>query len=118
MACASRTPSSTWPSKRMRSATRKVGGLPTSCSSAPQRQRGGGLLQLVQQQQRVHPDIAFGVKFGRLLDAFHGCHSGRMSCQQAGFVEQLEAAPRAALGEDARQFVAHPLGRDLFESER
>ena len=32
-----RTPTSTWPSKRMRSgATRKVGGLPTSCSSAPQ----------------------------------------------------------------------------------
>src|SRR5207249_760448 len=36
------TPTSTWPSKRMRSgATRNVGGLPTSCRSAPHARVGG-----------------------------------------------------------------------------
>ena len=105
-----RTPSSTWPSKRIRSATRKVGGLPTSCRRAPRASVGVGLVQLFEQQQGVGPDVALGMIFGRLLDAFHGRDFRQHVGQQAARIQHFEAAPRAAFGEDADQFVANPLG--------
>ena len=97
-----RTPSSTWPSKRMRSATRKVGGLPTSCSSAPSASVGVGWSRFSSSSRVCDPDVAFGMVFGRLLDAFHGGHFGQHDGQQAALVQQFEAAAGAAFGEDAR----------------
>ena len=80
------------------------------------RQRGrraGG--ELLQQQHGVDPDVAFGVELGRLGDAAQPHHFRQDACQQAELVEQLEAAGRAAFGEDPRQLVAHALGRDLVD---
>ena len=72
------TPTSTCPSKRMRSgATRKVGGLPTSCSSVPQAsvfESAGG--QLVEQEQSVHENIALRMVLRRLLDSLHSGNFG------------------------------------------
>jgi hypothetical protein len=80
-----------------------------------QRQRKRGMAQPFEQQQRVHPDVAFGMIFRRLLHAFHGRHFGQDLGQQAARVQQFEAAARAAFGEDARQFVADAFGGDLAD---
>ena len=71
-----------------------------------------GRVELFQQQQRVHPHVALGVVLGRLLHALHGGHFGQEVVQQAGRIQQLEAAPRAAFGQDADQLVANALGGD------
>ena len=49
---------------------------------------------------------------GRLLDAFHGGDFGQYAGQQAARIQHFEAAPRAALGQDADQLVADALGRN------
>ncbi len=83
----------------------------------PQGQRGRGPIEVFEQEQRVHPHVALGVVLRRLLHALHGGHLGKKVCEHPGGVQQLEAPPRAALGQDADQFVAHPLGGDS-ENER
>jgi len=75
-----------------------------------QSQRGRGALELFEQQQRVGPDVAFGMELGRLGDALHGGDFRQQIAQQARGVQHFEAAPRSAFGEDADQFVAHALG--------
>ena len=87
-------------------------GLPTSCSRTPSASAGEGDSQAFQHDQRVRPDVALGMKFGRLRDAFHRRHFRQNVAQQAGCVQQFEPAPRAAFGQDANQFVANPLGRN------
>ncbi len=74
-------------------------------------QRHGRLLHLLQQQQGVRPHVAFGMVFGRLSHSLHGRHFGQDVAQQVALFQQLEAAPRAAFGQDVHQFVAHALGR-------
>jgi hypothetical protein len=73
---------------------------------------GASRRQRFDHQQRVRPDVAFGVVLRRLLDALHFGNLGQNLRQQSALVEQLEAAPRAPAGEDAQQFVAYPLRAD------
>ena len=80
-------------------ATRKVGGLPTSCSSAPQASVfEQPCRQFFEQQQRVHEDVAFGMKLRRLLDSLHGGDFGQDFGQEAGRIQQLKRAAGAAFG--------------------
>ena len=82
-------PDLAWSSKRMRSgAMRKVGGLPTSCNSAPQAKVGARLRQILQQQQRMHEDVALGMKLRRLLHTLHVLDLWQHFVQQAGLIEQ------------------------------
>ncbi len=100
-------------------ATRNVGGLPTSCSSAPHasvREHCG--LQLLQQQQRVNPHVAFGMKLRRLLHAVHAIDLRQHLLQQAGRVQQLESRASVALGQHLGQLVANPLAADLVDQRR
>ena len=57
------------------------------------------------------------MEFRRLPDALHGRHLGQQVGQHAARIQQLEAAARAALGEDARQLFTNPLGRN-FQDQR
>ena len=86
--------------------------LATSCSSAPSASVSLRLAQLREQQQRVGEDVALGVVVGRLLDALHRRDLRQHVREQAGLVEQLEAAPRGAFGEDAHDLVADALPGD------
>ena len=62
----------------------------------------------------MRPDVALGVVVGRLLDAAASrATSGSTTRQQPGLVEQLEAAARAALGQDLHDLVADALGGDV-----
>ena len=74
--------------------------------------------ELVEQQQRVRPDVALGMVVRRLLDAVHARDLGQHDGQQPGLVEQLEAAPGAALGEDLHDLVADALGGDVGQRRR
>ena len=58
----------------------------------------------------MHPHVAFGVILGRLLDPLHRSYFGQDNVEQSGFVQQFEAAARAAFREDANQFVADAFG--------
>ena len=51
---------------------------------------------------------------GRLRDALHLHGFGEDLLEQAGGVEELEAAAGAAFGEDAGEFVADALGGDWW----
>ena len=91
-----------------------VGGLPTSCSSTPQASVGGAARrQFFQHHPRVNPNVAFGMKLRRLLDALHSRDVRQHRGEQSGFIQQLEAAPRGAFGQQLGQFVANALGGNL-----
>ena len=118
IAAAMRTPTSTWPSKRMRSpvseAGRNVGGLPTSWSRTPQarvRRSSGGQSFAAscgcESRRRPRDDIRGAA--GRLSCAEI---SGKTCVKQAGVVEQFEATACRAFGEELGQFVANALGGD------
>jgi N6-L-threonylcarbamoyladenine synthase len=70
--------------------------------------------QLFQQQQGVHPHIAFGVELSGLLDALHLGDLRQDLLQQPGRIEQLKSAASRTLDEHAREFVADPLPADLM----
>ena len=55
------------------------------------------------------PDIPFGVKLRRLLDAFHALDFRQHLVEQRGFIEQFKSAAGAALDEHFCEFVAHTL---------
>ena len=61
------------------------------------------------------PDVAFGVILGRLDYAFHLEGFGDDLGEEAGGVEELEAAAGSAFGEDAGEFVADSLGGDVVD---
>src|SRR6185437_7965562 len=65
------------------------------------------LTQAFEHDEGVNPDVAFGMKFRRLFHAFERRHFGQDFVQQAGGIEELEAATRAAFDEDTRNFIAH-----------
>jgi len=75
-----------------------------------------GAPQPFEQQQRVRPDVAFGMEFRRLPDPFMAATSaaGRPTCRSH---PAARSAARAALGEDARQLFTNPLGRN-FQDQR
>ena len=54
--------------------------------------------QRFQQQQRMHPHIAFRVILRRLLHPLHLRHLGQHLGQQPSRIQQLEGAPCLALG--------------------
>ena len=96
-----------------------MGGLPTSCSSAPQAsvfEHPGG--KFVEQKQGVREDVAFGMELGRLLDSLHGGDFGQDFGQEAGRIEQFKSAAGAAFGEHLGQFFAHALAGDLVNLRR
>ena len=70
-------------------------------------------LQLLDHHQRVDPDIAFGMKLRRLLDAFHARDFRQDLGEQFGFVEKLEAAASGAFGEHFGQLIANAFGGNL-----
>ncbi len=76
---------------------------------APGQRRRAARLQLLQQQQRVNPDIALGMKLRRLLHALHPRDFRQHLGQQPGLIEQFKGPPRMALGQHLGQLVAHPL---------
>src|SRR5579863_977836 len=102
-------PTSMWLSKRMRSRTENVGGLPTSCSRTPGR-RGSVAPEAVEHHQRVRPHVALGMKLRRLRHALHGFHLGQHLLEESRLVEQFESPPRVAFGEDLDDLVAEALG--------
>ncbi len=51
----------------------------------------------------------------RLLHAFHRRDFGEHHRQQACFVEELEAAPRRAFGQQLGEFIAQALGGNLSD---
>jgi len=53
------------------------------------------------------------MKLRRLRDPLHRSDFRQNLGQQPQIVERLKPAPRTALGQDARQFIANPLGRDV-----
>ncbi len=57
----------------------------------------------------MHPDVALGMIFGRLLYAFHCGYFGQDVREHAARIEQFETAARAAFGENSHQFVADAL---------
>ena len=79
---------------------------------APGQGERAARLQLLQQQQRVHPHVAFGMELRRLFDALHAHDFGQHLDQQIGLVEQFKGPSRAALGQHLGQLVAHPLAAD------
>ena len=113
MSAAMATPTSTWPSKRMRSARRKVGGLADVVEQrAPGEGERAAGLELIEKQQGVDPDVALGVELRRLVDAFHARDFRQDFGEQAGFVEQFEGAAGMAFGEHLGELVAHALAAD------
>lgn len=68
--------------------------------------------EALEEAEGVDPDIAFGVELGRLADALHPGDLGEDFGEQAGFVEEFEAAAGMAFGEEAGEFVADALGGD------
>lgn len=57
--------------------------------------------------------VAFGMKFGRLLDANHGGDFGQDFREQAGVVQHLEGgAGGAGFSEQAEEFVADAFSAD------
>ena len=94
-------------------ATRKVGGLPTSCRSAPQaRVRGRAWRELREQKQGVDKDVAFGVELRGLLDAFHVGDLGQDLDEKIGFIQKFECAAGLALGQHFGELVADALAAD------
>ena len=71
--------------------------------------------QIFQQQQRVHKNIAFGMKLRRLLHALHRGNLGQDFCEQARLVEQEKGLAGVTFGEHLGQFVAHSLAGDLID---
>ena len=69
--------------------------------------------ELFEHQHGVGPDVALGVELGRLGYAAQADGLGQDLGEEAEIEEQLEAAARASLGEDAGEFVADALGADL-----
>ncbi len=74
--------------------------------------------QPFQQQQRVHPYIAFRVVLRRLRHTFHLRHLGQHLGQQPSRIQQLEGAPRPALGEHPGQLFTHPFAAHLAHCGR
>ena len=60
----------------------------------------------------MDPDVAFGVKLRGLLDTLHAFDFGEEFVEEAGFMEEFEAAAGSAFGEDAGEFVALAFGGD------
>ncbi len=60
-------------------------------------ERLGRPVELLEQEQRVPEDVALGVKVRGLLDAFQRRDLRQDLRQQAGLVEQLEAAASGCL---------------------
>ena len=111
-----RTPTSTWPSNRMRSpvsdAGRNVGGLPTSWSSTPQASVGEAPAgKPIEHHAGVHPDVAFWMILRWLPDAFHGCDFRQQFAKKSGVVEKLKTVSRGAFGQQLGQFIANALWR-------
>ena len=100
-----RTPTSTWPLKRMRSSGSLGLGARIGCGLADvveQRSPGerGGCAgrELFEQQHGVGPDVAFGMELGRLLDAVHADCFGQDVREQA----ELRRAARSRGGRGLR----------------
>src|SRR6185437_14865922 len=90
------------------------GGLADIVQEHAQRQgRRDRMRQGLDHHQGVDPDVALGVVLRRLLHALHARHLGQYGAQQAGRVQELEAAPGAALGQHLEHLVANPLVADF-----
>ena len=86
-------------------------GLPHVMQQHAQGEFRGRLPQSVEHEERVRPDIALGMVFRRLLYALHGLDLWKNLVQQTGLVQQFHASPRAALRQDANQFIPHAFRR-------
>ncbi len=80
-------------------------------------EREGGMGHLLEEEEGVIPDIAFGMELRGLFHALHAGDFREEVGQHAAGIEQFEAAPRSAFGEDSHQFLAHALHRH-FEDQR
>ena len=79
---------------------------------------GGAGTKLLDREERVAEDVAFGMIVGRLLDAPHARHLGEDRREQPRFGEQLEAASRRPFGEDLHDLVADALGGHVGDGGR
>lgn len=70
------------------------------------------LVEPLEHEQGVGPDVAFGMELGRLGDALHGFDFGEDGFEEVQFVEEFEASAGVGFGEDASQFVAGSFGGD------
>ena len=68
--------------------------------------------------ESVDPDVAFRVVLGGLGDALHGFDFGEKFGEEAGLIEEFEAAVGVAVGEDAGEFGEDAFGGDFADGER
>ena len=98
---------------------RGAGGLGHVVEEGAERERlGDARRELLEEQHGMHEHVALGVEVGRLGDAGHGGHLGQDGGEEPRVGQQLEARPRAALGQDARDLVPDALGRDVGDGRR
>src|SRR5689334_16920798 len=67
----------------------------------------------LEHQQNMFPDVAFGVKFRRLLYALTSLHLRENVVKQSRTVQQLEAVSCASFGQDTHQLFSDPFRGDL-----
>ena len=112
-------PTSAWPSKRIRSAIRKVAGLPASWNKTPSASAGTGCAHALEHQHHVGPDIALRMIFGRLRDALVRLDFGRHLRQKTGKIQQFKSTPRRAFDKNPDQLVPNSFRRYFHDaSER
>ena len=78
---------------------------------SPRQRHRARLRQMIEQQQRVHKHIAFGMELRRLLHALHRRNFRQHMLEQAAFIQQKKRTPPVAFRQHAGQFIAHPLAR-------
>ncbi len=80
------------------------------------RQRWGRVFgEPLEHQARVNPYISFGMKLGRLFNAFHRPDFGKDLLEEPGLIQQFERLPGRALGKHFCEFFAEALRRNLVD---
>ena len=73
---------------------------------------------MAEQQHGMREDIALGMEVRGLRGALHGDDLRQNNFQQPAFVQQLEAAPGAAFGQDAGNLLADPFPGNHRDTRR
>src|ERR1700676_1994907 len=73
---------------------------------APGKCGRGSSRDTLEHEKGVEPDVTFGVKLGRLWNAFHGGDFGEKCNEEAEFVEEFEAVAGGPFGEELGELFA------------
>jgi len=99
-------------------ATRRLGaggaGFADVVQERGERQHGGGIFQVGKKQPGMDPDIALRMMFGRLGAAAHFKELGDPDGDQAGIMQEIQAAGGVGAGQDFDQLLPDALGGEIF----